>query len=329
MKNATAPLPRTLLDALADAGVNLDAAAAAVGIEPASRLETGLSAAQADQFLVHIWRTVGQPAMGLHAGVNVRPERFGISGLTAMMAKDLRGALKLKGRYNRLIWGDLYELHEDGGLLTVTARVADSTRPYSAAKIDLEFSSLIAFGRYFTRVPIVPVSLSLMQAAPVYRDEYLRLLGVAPLFGQAQNAFQIRSCDADLALVSANTPAMAALQSIAEAQLEGLQDASFGTSVRRALATSLNGSEPVLIDIARQLHVSARTLQRKLAADGLSFSRLLDEVRREYALQRLRGGSFHLAELAYMLGFVDTNSFYRAFRRWTGTTPEKYRQSGA
>jgi AraC-like DNA-binding protein len=329
MNSPTAPLPRNLLDALADAGLSLEAAASAVGIEPVSRLETGLSAMEADQFLVHVWHTVGQTAIGLKAGMSVRPERFGISALTAMMAKDWRGALKLKARYNRLIWGDVYELHEQAGVLTVTARTAGASRPYSAAKIDLEFSSLIAFGRFFTRVPVVPISLSLTQAAPPYRDEYLRLLGVVPSFAQVHNALHIRSCDADLPFVSANTAAMEALQSVAETRLKGLGDDSLGESVRQVLAKALNGSAPVLTDIAARLHLSARTLQRKLAADGLSFSQLLDDVRREQALHRLRIGTTHLVELAYMLGFVDTNSFYRAFRRWTGTTPEKYRKNGA
>jgi len=326
----TAPLPKTLLEAMLDGGTDLEKLAHAAGIGSASKLETGLTVEEADDFLTTAWRLLGDPAFGLKAGSVVRPERYGISGLTAMTARDWRGAIDLKGRYNRLIWGDDYELVERDEECLVIARCLDESRPYSAAKIDMEFASLLAFGRYFTRAPITPLWLSLRQPEPAYQGDYLRSFGVMPRFGQPENILCIRRSDALLPLLSANAPAMEALRLTAENQLRQLSetaDAGIGGRVRQTMVEALNGSELVLADIAGRLHVSTRTLQRKLADEGLSFSQLFDEVRRGQAEERLRQSRIHAVELAYFLGFADANSFYRAFRRWTGTTPEAYRKN--
>jgi AraC-like DNA-binding protein len=67
--------------------------------------------------------------------------------------------------------------------------------------------------------------------------------------------------------------------------------------------------------------MSARTLQRRLAGEGLSFDGVLDELRRELALRHLADRRVAIAEVAYLLGFSEPSAFHRAFKRWTGTTP--------
>ena len=71
--------------------------------------------------------------------------------------------------------------------------------------------------------------------------------------------------------------------------------------------------------------MSARTLQRRLSDNGIRFNLLVDQVRREAAEAHLARGSVNFVELAFLLGFSDPNSFFRAFKRWTGTTPSLYR----
>jgi AraC-like DNA-binding protein len=76
--------------------------------------------------------------------------------------------------------------------------------------------------------------------------------------------------------------------------------------------------------VARSLHQSASTLQRRLRAEGTSFQRLLDATRREQALEYLMEGRHSLANITFLLGFADQSNFTRAFRRWTGKTPRQY-----
>lgn len=78
--------------------------------------------------------------------------------------------------------------------------------------------------------------------------------------------------------------------------------------------------------VAAALHLSVRTLSRRLTAEGTSFQSIKDEVRRDLAIQYLTSGKQSLDILANQLGFEDSSSFSRAFRSWTGSPPSNYRQ---
>jgi len=95
--------------------------------------------------------------------------------------------------------------------------------------------------------------------------------------------------------------------------------------VIQALRRLLRGDDPTLGAVAEQLRMSERTLQRRLAEQKLSFTDLLDDVRRESALEYLKARRVSVEEVAFLLGFATPSSFFRAFKRWTGTTPQGWR----
>jgi AraC-like DNA-binding protein len=80
----------------------------------------------------------------------------------------------------------------------------------------------------------------------------------------------------------------------------------------------------VLAQVARQIGMSARTLQRRLGEHGLDFKGLVDDTRRRFALNYLRDRANTPTEIAYLLGYSEVSAFNRAFRRWTGSTPARY-----
>jgi AraC-like DNA-binding protein len=102
----------------------------------------------------------------------------------------------------------------------------------------------------------------------------------------------------------------------------------FRTQVQEAIASSLpeGGSAQ---DVARALHVSVRTLQRKLVEAGTTFSDVAEDVRSQLAEEYLADPSVSIAEVAFLLGFSDQSSFNRAFRRWTGESPGRWRRRQA
>ncbi|MBX3187829.1 MAG: AraC family transcriptional regulator [Labilithrix sp.] len=98
----------------------------------------------------------------------------------------------------------------------------------------------------------------------------------------------------------------------------------------RAVVTELLQRGDANIDFAAEaLHLSPRTLQRKLREEGTSFSDLVDETRCELAKQHLRDRAHSIAQIALLVGFSDQSTFHRAFVRWTGTTPGDFRRGGA
>jgi len=95
--------------------------------------------------------------------------------------------------------------------------------------------------------------------------------------------------------------------------------------VQRALSRQGASDELRIESIARQLAMSVRTLQRRLAAEGVSFQELIEEIRKEAAARYVASSSLSLAEIAYLVGYSEPAPFHRAFKRWYGVTPETYR----
>jgi AraC-like DNA-binding protein len=91
--------------------------------------------------------------------------------------------------------------------------------------------------------------------------------------------------------------------------------------IGRAVEAELAGGDPRIASVARRLGTTARTLQRRLGADGVTYQQLLDDARRRAAERYLRGSSLAIAEIAYLLGYSEASAFHRAFRRWTGLAP--------
>jgi AraC-like DNA-binding protein len=100
---------------------------------------------------------------------------------------------------------------------------------------------------------------------------------------------------------------------------------SLAATVRASLGARLPGKLS-LSDVARQLGMAERTLQRRLAAEGASYGSVLDGVRREAAGRLLGSGSLTIPDVGYLLGFSEASAFHRAFRRWYAETPQEYRR---
>jgi AraC-like DNA-binding protein len=319
-------LPKNLLDAIADAGVSLADAATEARVDPA-RLESGVTFEEAGRFIGVAWNRLGDPAFGLKAGCVLRPERYGISGLTAMASPTFGAALQRKSRYNRLVWGDSYRIRQDAGEFTVFTEAPDESTPWAFSKVDMEFASLVTFGRRFTAVDIAPIRVGLRRPEPSFKALYEDVFRCPILFSQSTNSLCFSQADAKRALISADHRAAEWLEFGAKAALELMDDRGVTARVRAQLERMLQGDEPTLASVASELCMSARTLQRRLATEGQTFSRVLDDMRRDVAQRSLAAGKRNVTELAYLLGFEDSNSFYRSFRRWTGTTPESFRKA--
>jgi AraC-like DNA-binding protein len=95
--------------------------------------------------------------------------------------------------------------------------------------------------------------------------------------------------------------------------------------VRSRLIEHLPAGNPRHAAIARALNLSPRSLQRKLKNEGTSFKTLLENTRRELALQYVRESHRSLGEVAYLLGYSEPGNFTRAFTRWTGMAPQDFR----
>ena len=178
------------------------------------------------------------------------------------------------------------------------------------------------------RVPLARVDWA--HAAPAHADEYRRMFGPLQRFDALSTAvvFDARV----LAVPSTVTPASLktflrdAPQSVF---LKQVLPSGLGDPARRLCRAALDRGDPAptLADLARALGLSAPTLRRRLDAEGAAWGTLKDAVRRDLALQLLAEGSLPVAEIASRLGFEDASTFYRAFRKWTGSAPGAWRSA--
>lgn len=182
--------------------------------------------------------------------------------------------------------------------------------------------------RRATTTAIVPVAVHFVGPAPADPQRYHRTFGANVRFGAHEDALIFESAVFDLVSARADESLRSTFEAHVRMQLstrEAPSDDDRWLAVLRARLTELLvHGEPSVERVARLMHASSRTLQRRLRAGGTSFREQLDAVRRELAAARLREPGNAVTDVAFLLGFSDVTAFTRAFRRWTGVTPVQY-----
>jgi AraC-like DNA-binding protein len=131
----------------------------------------------------------------------------------------------------------------------------------------------------------------------------------------------------DCAHVRADSRLLAILMRYADSQVTAMPErGDLISRTRQAIARQIARALPTLVSTAAQLRMPERTLQRLLAQTGVTYTSLLDEIRRELALKWIGDARLGMSEIGFLLHFSDTTGFYRAFKRWTGETPIEYRR---
>jgi len=321
------PLAGVFLDALDLAGGNVARSACAIGIS-VEDLEAGVPSSVIDQFVSKAFVSIDSSSFGLAAGQCMHAERFGLVGFLAMTSATLGHALQRIVRFSRLNWGDMHHWFETADTVTIELQPLFPHRSYTYAKLDMGVVSLAAFAARFTRQSIAPLAASFSRPRPAHSSPYEDVLGCAVEFGR-QDSITFRRADLARRLVSANPALAQTLEGQAEAMLRRLVVCGLVDKVTLVVQAIMQEGEPSLAAVAAALCMSLRTLQRRLAKDGLRYNDLVDQIRRDAAERHLGTGRLSVVEVAFLLGYESPSSFYRAFKRWTGETPSHFRRRAA
>ena len=144
--------------------------------------------------------------------------------------------------------------------------------------------------------------------------------------GADRNALIFRNSELDRPFLTHNAELLAMLAPQLEAELKDRRSRqTLRDQVKATLKRILAGQRPSIEEVARELSLSARTLQRRLSERGITFQQVLEEARRELAHHYLLQSSLELNETAYLLGYENANSFFRAFHHWEGIPPGQWR----
>lgn len=282
---------------------------------------------------IALWEAAGQmtqdPDLGLHVGEGIRPGAFGALDYAVRTSATLGAGYARLFRYHRVLHDTVEAALEiDGRYAVLSHRLplpGGAPRPVSESIL----CAWMIGGRQATGVDWAPRQVRFPHAEPADTSEHRRLFRAPLRFGHTRSELVLDRQLLDLPMVQAD----AALQTIVEAQVQALHERvalpdSTADSVRSILGRWLCDGEPRLETLARELHMSPRTLNRRLQDEGTGFQHILAEVRRELAERHLREGRLAIGEITFLLGFSEASAFHRAFKRWTGVTPAAYRSAG-
>jgi AraC-like DNA-binding protein len=266
------------------------------------------------------------PGFGLKLGTEDRVERYDPIRIAALSAPSFRDALQRIARYKQLTCPEEIRVVERGNECTVQFVWLLAHEKEPALLLDMCFAWIVAIARRGVGRALSPKRVE-FQRTPAHREMYEAHFRCPVKFKARQNALLFSKADMELPFVAYNAELLAVIAPHLEAELaEQLGHKSFSEQAKAILKRLVAGQRPGIQDLARELHLSTRTLQRRLTEEGITFQRLLEEARGELARHYLLHSFLELNQIAYLLGYEDVNSFFRAFHQWEGTSPGQWRE---
>lgn len=253
-------------------------------------------------------------------------EAFSPPLFAALCSSDLNRALKRLSQYKPLIGPMRLNVSVENKEMQVTLNGLSSELPPPPSLLATELLFLVNLARLGTRERIVPRRAH--ASVPLrYSKRFTEFLGVS-VERSSQTGLIFNGEDAIKPFLSANSSMFSIFDLELRKRLDDLRtDDGFRERVRACLLEALAAGDYSMAGIARRLAVSTRTLQRNLKSEGTSFQNELNTLREELARHYLQKTEYSSAEISFLLGYEDPNSFFRAFHTWTGRTPDSMRQS--
>ena len=278
---------------------------------------------------VSLWEAIADsiemPTPGLFLGQAFESESFSPPLLAAFCSPDLKIATERLSRFKPLVGPLILEAHDMPAGLELTFDAEPGVfLPTEYIAAELVF--LVHLARLATKSDMKPIAVE-MRAPPEHED-YANFFGRSVRKGPF-NRVVFSAMDARRPFLSANSALFQVFEADLQARLDEMdQAASTSERLRAVLTEVLPAGQADVVISAKRLGMSARTLQRRLGAEGTSFQVELKTIREILARDYLRQKAISNTEIAYLLGYEDPNSFFRAFHEWTGTTPDRLRKAG-
>lgn len=268
----------------------------------------------------------GEPGLAVYVGLRMRATLHGFLGYAAMTAATMRDSLHLLERYSPIRMPLRFQLVEDAGEATLGMTLEASLAALHELVVVATFVGLGHMANELAGRKIAGRAEVTFPMPSWYRRLAHLLPGPAQFCASADRLiFPAAALDYPIATADPVAVQLASVQ--CERELVTLESHSSRVlAVQQYLPAAHGKGFRQLAEVAAAMRVSPRTLKRQLAGAGTSFSALLEHARRERAIELLFTRRRKLETIAFELGYADVASFARAFRRWTGSSPGRYRR---
>jgi AraC-like DNA-binding protein len=278
-----------------------------------------------EQFF-RLWHTLGEvsddPAIGLRIGT-LNPRHP--ANIAAQHARTFGDALPHLARSTARYFSEHLRIVKTKNECSIGFTGALLNEAAPALFLDTAFALVLEIGRRSTQWPLNPLRVELTRTSS-HQEIYEAHYGCSVRFKAHHNKIVFRSYDLELPFATYNSELLATLNPQIDREIVR-RKAQPTTSFRAkwVLKRLLGREHTDIHEVAKELGMSSRTLQRRIAEEGSSFRRLLGDARRELARFYLQHPSLGLRQAASLLGYENPNSFLRAFRVWEGATPTEWR----
>ncbi len=243
-------------------------------------------------------------------------------GYAWVASRNLKEALERFVRYHRMLSDDVdIRLERAQGSWQLIGKLIDTGQREAN-------DGVLAFCVHMCRQSygedLVPLYVQLTRTIPVDPTPIENFYRCKVEFGCSENIILFNPSDISRKLKSANPSIAIAMDEVITSYLARWDSKDVGSQVKRIVARLLVHGEPSRQDVAEELNLTPRTLQRRLEMQESSVKKIVDETRHQLALDFLQQGHYSIKEVAYNLGFSDPSNFARAFKRWEGMSPKAY-----
>ena len=321
--------PLLLLDYAQRLGLDRRELVAGAGLTEAQLADpdTRIPTAAMRRLWGEVLRQNPDPALGLQVASSITADQLGLVGYTMVYSATLGEALNRFTRYSRIVSEAVqWVISTDPAGANIVARIPP-TLVALRHPVEAGLALIVSIAREITGCRLTPVSINLPTRAPDSLTIYQRHFGCPLNFEWPDAGIRFTRQQMRLPTGTPDSALVGYLDDLATMRLDELQDEvdDVVQQVRQALWSMLPGGRPDLWRIASRLGTSPRTLQRRLSERGTSFSRVLDELRRELSDELLGDRKLAVTEVSFLLGYSEPSAFQRAARRWRGVSPRRSR----
>lgn len=324
-----APIGAIMVEVAADFGITPSEVLEGTSIDEGAlgAPDTRISLRDQTRMLENCLRRSGDPGFALHFGSRISVAALGELGYALMCCRNVQELMEVMGHYHRLISGS-FRIEVESAREAVSIRLVGGMLHEAAEPADCEifFAAAAASLRRLCALSDDALSVTLAYPDPGYGEEYHRLVCRNVRFDAPDSRLAVDRRYLDVPLQFANPTLLKLYRQQCDELLAALnRSAGFTTEIRKYLLAT-PGRFPPFEEAADHLHVSPRTLRRRLDEEGTNYQRIVHELRRQLAETYLRDSMLSIAEIADMLGYNDVSNFRRAFLSWTGRSPAAYRR---
>ena len=333
------PAPATILASAATGVINLiernsgdpDSILGHAGIRPSdlSSPYNELILARFCSLFEEAARQTGNDNFGLHFGRHFKPQHLGAIGYAAISSPTLSSALQsMEAYFPAHQEQSSFDLIEDDDVLWLSYRIFDPRIAQRRQDAELSMGMFLNCFRHALGPGWAPLEVRFEHEAPDGSGEHEKVFDAPVYFGRRTNSFAFRRHELDARMPTQDPYLYSIIEPFLKSRCDLRQDPEvFATTVRNQIKLHLGDTVPTITEMSHIFGMSDQSFHQQLRSQGITFRDLVIAARKELALHYLHNSELPLTDIASRLGYSELSAFSRAFRSWTGMSPQRYRRT--